>query len=1386
MRGLRRRAANPPAGWVRRLSGYILIHRRDIALAFAAATVGSVCQAAAPLVERQIVDGVIVSRNSPLAPWLALLLGLAAVAFAMAYIRRYHGGRLGLKVQNDLREAMHDHLQTLDFENLDRMPTGQLVARANSDSTLVQGLLAFFPIMSGNLLLLLLSLAVMLYLAPLLAIVSLLVVPTLGVISYRMRWRVFPATWDGQQREGDLAQIVDEDVGGVRIVKSFGQEPRELWRLTGAAQRLYGSRMRAVRLQSRYQPLLSVIPSLGQVAILALGGWMELHHQIKLGTFLAFSTYVAQLASPARIFAGVLTIAQQARAGVERIFQLLDLQPQIADAPDAIELPSLRGEIELRGVDFHYRDGPAVLTGIDLRIAPGERVALVGASGSGKSTLAMLVPRFYDPDRGDVLVDGHDLRRVKLHSLRRQIGVVFEESFLFSDSVRANIAYSRPDATDAQIEAAARAAAAHEFIEQLPRGYDTVIGERGLTLSGGQRQRIALARAILADPAILILDDATSAVDPTVEKAIHDALREHMAGRTALLVAHRRSTLELAERIVVLEDGRIVEQGTHAELSAGSARYQALLSGLAEDPLAAAGDSIEALATLSADGTTAAAWATDGAAGRSATAPTPSFGAPSIGPGLSRSAGANNWRVNLAPTPELLKRVAALKPVRDVAEVDVARDTRQDRDFGLSLLVREFRWPLLAGLVLVILDALASLSGPILVKIGIDQGVAVGSTAVLFTASGVFLAIVLADLIVEIGETFVTGRTAERVMLSLRIRVWAQLQRLSLDYYEREMAGRIMTRMTTDVDQFESLIESGLLSALVAIVTFIGVGVALILLNPELGLCALTISVPLAAATVVFRRRAARLYETARERIAIVNASFQESLSGVRESQAFVHERDTIDHFHKLSDDYLEARVGAQRLVATYFPFVQFLSGAADAIVLGVGAGLVTSGHLPPGALIAYILYLDLFFSPIQQLSQVFDSWQQTRVSVGRIAELMSLETLTPAAEHPLAPGRLHGEVALEGVRFSYPRASATRAPERRGPADTSLPAVASPAPAPEALRGIDLRVAPGETVALVGQTGAGKSTVMKMLARFYDPDSGSVRIDGHDLRELDLPALRHQLGYVPQEAFLFSGTVASNISYGRPEATDGEIEAAARAVGAHDFIASLPGGYLHELPERGRSLSSGQRQLIALARAELVNPALLLLDEATSNLDLATEARVAAAMRRVSSGRTTILIAHRLQTAMAADRIAVLDAGTVVEVGSHRDLLARDGLYASMWSAYERGAGERKAHAGTRPRALPLAPDPGENRARMRDHRAVGELQRRQLLGPGRLKQRRPRALAQERERAPVPGDHLPVVDLRGAERLLDAATRVDARAAVVAVADVQRRRFARCGRAL
>ncbi|MEV6898572.1 ABC transporter ATP-binding protein [Amycolatopsis sp. NPDC051372] len=1269
--------------WLRRLGGYVLRHRRELLIAFGAAVLGSACQTVVPLLERQIVDGVILSRSASLWPWLIALLVLAAAAFVFAYQRRYRGGRVALAVQYDLRNDIQAHLQRMDFANLDRMPTGQLVSRATSDSALVQGLLSLLPIMSGNILLVLLSLSVMLVLSPLLALVSLVVVPLLLMVSYRMRRRIFPATWAAQQREGDVVQIVDEDVNGVRVVKAFGQEDRELGRLADTAGDLYGMQLRAVRLQSRYQPLLQAIPALGQVAILVLGGWLALHHGLSLGTFLAFSTYVGQLMAPARQLAGVLAISQQARAGVERIFQLIDLKPDIADAPDAVELPTAKGEITFENVHFGYSPDAPVLRGFDLHIAAGERVALIGPSGSGKTTATTLVSRFHDPESGAVLLDGHDLRTVRLESLRSQVGVVFEESFLFSDTIRANIAYGRSDATDEEILAAAEVAEADAFIRALPQGYETVVGERGLSLSGGQRQRVALARAILTDPRILVLDDATSAVDANTEESINASLRAVLAGRTTLLVAHRRSTLHLADRVVVLDGGVVADQGTHEELVERSALYRTLLTGLEEEAAERVGDRIEALTVA---GTTASAWRGErnghngnGQNGNGRRFTTRATGAAGIGAGLGGSAGGSGWRAALPPTPQLLARVDQLKPVRDFAKVDLATEARQERTFSLRTLLREFRRPLLFGLLLVVIDAVASVIGPVFVKSGIDDGVLQGSQAVLFGAAGLFLLITLIAFLDEVAQTFVTGRTAQRVMLSLRIRIWAQLQRLSLDYYEREMAGRIMTRMTTDVDQFESLIQNGLLSALVAFVTFAGVGVTLVVVNPLLGLCTLSVVVPLAIGTVIFRRRAAKLYDVARDRVAIVNADFQESLSGVRESQAFAHEDETIRRFRRLGRDYLDSRYSAQRLAATYFPFVQFLSAGADAIVLGVGAGMIYSGHLTPGALIAFILYIDLFFSPIQQLSQVFDSWLQTRVSVSRISDLMRLETLTPPAVQAIDPGRLRGEITFDSVRFAYPSAPALGTGERRGPADPRLvagsQAVAKP---PEALREVDLTIAAGETVALVGETGAGKSTLVKLLARFYDPDTGSVRVDGHDLRSLDLAAYRRALGYVPQEAFLFTGTVLDNIAYGRADATDAEVEAAARAVGAHEFVATLPGGYLHEIAERGRSLSAGQRQLLALARAQLVDPAILLLDEATSNLDLAAEAHVAEAMRTLSAGRTTIVIAHRLQTAQSADRIVVLDRGRIAEAGSHDELLARGGRYAGMWEAFELLSGQR------------------------------------------------------------------------------------------------------------
>ncbi|WP_326811589.1 ABC transporter ATP-binding protein/permease [Streptomyces scopuliridis] len=1269
-------------GWARRLTGYAWRYRRNVVLALGSSLAGMAVMALVPLITKVVIDDVIGGGDRSLLVWTGLLIVAALAVYATTFVRRYYGGRLALDVQHDLRTEMYDTIARLDGRRQDKLSTGQVIGRATSDLQLIQGLLFMLPMTIGNVLLFLISLVIMAWLSPPLTLIALAVAPAVWFIARRSRTRLHPATWYAQSQAAAVAGVVDGAVSGVRVVKGFGQEDQETGKLREAGRKLFAGRLRTIRLNARYTPALQAVPALGQVAMLALGGWLATRGQITLGTFVAFSTYLAQLVGPVRMLAMVLTIGQQARAGVERVLELIDTEPTLQDGTK--ELPAdAEASVEFDDVSFAYEDGRTVLEGFSLEMRPGETVAVVGSSGSGKSTVSLLLPRFYDVTHGAVLVGGHDVRELTLHSLRAAIGLVPEDSFLFSDTVRANIAYGKPDATEEEILRATRAAQAHGFISQLPGGYDTKVGEQGLTLSGGQRQRIALARAILTDPRLLVLDDATSAVDARVEHEIHDALRAVMAGRTTLLIAHRRSTLGLADRIAVLDGGRLADIGTHEELQRRSALYRRLLTEpdelggvspghtpVAVESLSGAGgaagavesdESVESLESLESvedaralqaeidaefdaeRGVTPALWERDEASGGSSD---------SAAPGA---------------TPELLAQVEALPPAADLPAIDEARAVAAEDAYGLRRLLRGFGLPLLVSLALVAVDAGMGLLLPVLIRHGIDQGVEQLALGAVWTAASLGLLTVLVQWAAQIGETRKTGRTGERVLYALRLKIFAQLQRLGLDYYERELTGRIMTRMTTDVDALSTFLQTGLVTAFVSVVTFFGILAALLVIDVELALVVFATLPVLIVGTYFFRRKSVQAYELARERISVVNADLQESVSGLRIVQAFRREKDGGERFAARSDHYRSARVRGQWLISVYFPFVQLLSSVAAAAVLIVGAGRVEAGTLTTGALVAYLLYIDLFFAPVQQLSQVFDGYQQATVSLGRIQELLRERTSTAAPKEPLDVLSLRGEIAFEGVEFSYGGESADGAS-----ADgVSVDGVSGDGGAEAALTGVDLRIPAGQTVAFVGETGAGKSTLVKLVARFYDPTAGRVTADGTDLRELDMTAYRHRLGVVPQEAYLFAGTVRDAIAYGRPEATDAEVEAAARAVGAHEMIATLDGGYLHEVAERGRNLSAGQRQLIALARAELVDPDILLLDEATAALDLASEALVNQATDRLTGRRTTLVVAHRLTTAARADRVIVMDHGRVVEDGTHEQLLALNGRYTRLWNSF-------------------------------------------------------------------------------------------------------------------
>jgi len=1236
-------------GWIRRLWPFLAVHRHDVMLALAASVVGQAANGLAPIVQKVVVDDGIVHHTRSVTPWLLLLGALALVTFGLAFVRRWVGGRVSLGVQHDLRTSIFDRLMRLDFAGHDKLRTGQLVSRASSDLGLIQQLLAFLPIMLGNIVLVVIALVAMLVLSPMLTLVMAVALPLMAIAALRLRTTVFPATWEAQQRAGEVAGVVDEAVSGVRIVKGFGAEQREIQRLGAAATSLYRSRVRLVRLQAKATSTLAAIPAFAQVAVLALGGWLAMRGHLSLGTFLAFSSYLVQLVAPIRMMALVVAAMQQARAGADRVLEILDVNAEVVDRPDARDLHDVKvdlaGEAPGAGrtitfdhVRFGYTRSDPALDGFTLTVRAGEVVALVGGSGSGKSTVTALLPRFYDVTDGAIRIDGVDVRDVTLASLRQEVGVVFEEAFLFSDTVHENIAYGRPDATREQVRAAARIAGAEGFIDALPEGFDTVVGERGLTVSGGQRQRIALARAVVSDPRILVLDDATSAVDTTTEEAIHAALRSVMTGRTTILVAHRASTVRLADRVVVLDHGRIVDEGTHDDLLARNATYRALLGDetgelTVDDDVAPAGG-VSPWAWPSAEPGVA-----DGAVAKnlSATAK-PATGAP----------GGGNFGANLAATPQLLAALAVLPPADDEPHVDIAAAAAEPPEpFRVLRFVRPWRRWLGLGLLLVAADALLTVLGPVLIRRGIDDGVSAGSTHVLWLTSLAFAVVTLVDWIVTWAGTLVTGRTAERTLLALRVRIFSHLQRLSLDFYDHELDGRVMTRMTTDVEALSQLVQSGLVTAVVGGATCIGVAVFLVILSPPLALAAASVLPVLVAATWWYQRRSSRAYRMARDAIATVNANLQENLSGVRVTQAYGRQGRNTSRFRASSGMYLDARLKAQRLLAIYFPGVGLLADIAGVAVLAAGVSLVGDGTTTPAVVIAFVLYLNVFFAPIQQLSQVFDTWQQASASTAKITELLTTPSGTPEPDHAVEPGRLTGAIELRDVHLRYGDLGA------------------------EALAGVSLTIAPGETVALVGETGAGKSTIVKLLARFHDPTSGHVVVDGIDLRDIDLTAYRQQLGVVPQEPFLFTGSVRDNIAYGRPDASDAAVEAAARAVGAHHFIADLALGYRTPISERGRSLSAGQRQLIALARAQLVDPAILLLDEATANLDLNAEAKVRDAMAAVAARRTTVLVAHRLPTARTADRIIVLADGRIVEEGTHDDLVRNDGRYAEMWAAH-------------------------------------------------------------------------------------------------------------------
>jgi ABC-type multidrug transport system fused ATPase/permease subunit len=588
----------------RRLMGFLRPYRLQLwgSLVFAWAAMGMTVLI--PWLIGRAVNAIEAHDKPQLLPLALAIFGAAILRLGLTVVRRLVAGKVSLAVEFDLRQLFYSHLQRLELGFFDSQQTGQLMSRATVDLQAIRFFLGYGLIfITQNLLTIALASAVMFAIDPVLALIALAPAPVIVFTASRYNRVSRPALQEVQQRIAELTAEAEENVSGIRIVKAFAREEYQLRRFSRAVTRVFDQSIYSTKLQAFFSPLIGLLPQLGIALVLLVGGRQVINNNLSLGDFTAFYTYLVMLAGPLRMLGVAMGMAQRAIASGNRLFEILDREPRIQSPPQAPPLPAGGGRVELRDVTLRYAAPPAALAarydggapageshaalpalvGIDLAVEPGSTVALVGPSGSGKTSLVALIARLYDPDQGSILVDGADVREVEVASLRSEIAFVADDSFLFTASVAENIAYAHPEATMEAIEAAARRAQADDFIRDLPDGYATRVGERGLTLSGGQRQRVAIARALLADPRVLILDDATSSVDATTEAAIKAGLREAMAGRTTFIIAHRLSTISLADEIVVLDGGRVVDRGTHAELMEGCGFYREIAEhGLAD------------------------------------------------------------------------------------------------------------------------------------------------------------------------------------------------------------------------------------------------------------------------------------------------------------------------------------------------------------------------------------------------------------------------------------------------------------------------------------------------------------------------------------------------------------------------------------------------------------------------------------------------------------------------------------------------------------------------------------------------------------------------------------------------------------------------------------